>query len=197
MQVLEDIAPYLATIALVTTGVLAVLLLLQWRALRRLRRAQVVILGSHDERDIVEHVQALDSRVRNLRDAVELLTGQLDEHRLHLDEALTNRAIVRYDAFRDAGGEQSASMALLDNHRSGLVVSTIAARDFARLYVKHLDHGVADRELSPEEQRAVDAAVPRPLSAPPGPAGGGTGADGTGADGTGAEDVQRPQGGGG
>jgi len=167
VETLQDIAPYLAAAALAAALALAVLLILQWRALRRLRRAQIVILGTHDERDIVEHVQTLDSRVRNLREAVERLTGELDEHRLHLDEALTNRAIVRYDAFRDTGGEQSASLALLDNHRSGLVVTTIAARDFARLYVKHLDKGVADRELSPEERRAVDAAVPRPLAAQP------------------------------
>ncbi len=87
-------------------------------------------------------------------------------HRLHLDEALTNHAIVRYDAFRDTGGEQSTSIALLDNHRSGIVVSTISARDFARLYVKTLDHGVPDRELSPEELQAVQTAVPAPLAAP-------------------------------
>jgi hypothetical protein len=163
VQTLQDVAPYLAAASLAAALVLAVMVVLQWRAVRRLRRAQVVILGSHDEHDIVEHVQTLDSRVRNLREAVELLTGELDVHRRHLDEALTNRAIVRYDAFRDTGGEQSASLALLDNHRSGLVVTTIAARDFARLYVKHLDRGVADRELSPEEQRAVEAAVPAPL----------------------------------
>ena len=99
--------------------------------------------------------------MRNLREAVEILTDQLDEQKRHLDHALTNRAIVRYDAFRDAGGEQSASFALLDNHRSGVVFSAIAARDFARIYVKHLRDGVADRDLSPEEQQAVAAAVPR------------------------------------
>ena len=109
--------------------------------------------------------QSLDSQVRNLREAVEILTDQLDEHKRHLDHALTNRAIVRYDAFRDAGGEQSASFALLDNYRSGVVFSAIAARDFARIYVKHLSDGVADRDLSPEEQQAVAAAVPRPLAA--------------------------------
>ena len=167
-QTLQDIAPYLAAAALAAALVLAILLALQWRALRRLRRAQVMILGTHDERDIVEHVQTLDSGVRNLREAVERLTAELSEHGRHLDEAMTNRAVVRYDAFRDTGGEQSASVAILDNHRSGLVVSTIAARDFARLYIKHLDHGVPDRELSPEEQRAVETAVPRPLAPPPG-----------------------------
>ncbi len=163
-ETLHDIAPYLAAAALVVAVALAVLLVLQWRALRKLRRAQAVILGNQGERDIVEHVQTLDSGVRNLREAVAILTTELAEHGRHLDEALTNRAVVRYDAFRDAGGEQSASVALLDNHRSGLVVTTIAARDFARLYIKHLDRGEPDRELSPEESQAVEAAVPRPLA---------------------------------
>jgi len=163
VQALSDIAPYLAAAATALCLVLLVFVLLLWRGVRRLRRAQLVILGRSEERDIVAHVENLDSQVRNQREAVEILTDQLDEHKRRLDRALTNRAILRYDAFRDAGGEQSASVALLDNHRSGLVVTTIAARDFARLYIKHLDRGVPDRELSPEERRAVEQAVPRPL----------------------------------
>ena len=130
----------------------------------RLRRAQTVVLGHHEQRDIVAHTEDLDSQVRNLREAVEILTDQLDDQKRHLDHALTNRAIIRYDAFRDAGGEQSASFALLDQYRSGVVFSAIAARDFARIYVKHISEGVADRDLSPEEVQAMEAAVPRPLS---------------------------------
>ena len=163
MQVLTDIAPYVAVGAAALAVVLLVLVIVLWVGLRKLRRAQLVVMGSHDQRDIVAEVVGLDSQVRNLREAVEILTDQLDEHKAELDRALTNRAIVRYDAFRDAGGEQSASFALLDSYRSGVVFSAIAARDFARIYVKHLDHGVSDRELSPEEVEAVAAAVPRPL----------------------------------
>jgi hypothetical protein len=165
MQTLRDIAPYVALGAAVLAVVLLVLVLVLWSTVRRLRRSQSIVLGHHEERDVVAHVVDLDSQVRNLREAVEILTDQLDEHKRHLDHALTNRAIVRYDAFRDAGGEQSASFALLDNHRSGVVFSAIAARDFARIYVKHLSDGVADRDLSPEEQQVVALAVPRPLAA--------------------------------
>ncbi len=165
MQTLRDIAPYAALASVVLSLALLVLVIVLWTSVRRLRRSQLVVMGHHDQRDIVAHVESLDSQVRNLRDAVEILTDQLDEQKRHLDHALTNRAIVRYDAFRDAGGEQSASFALLDNHRSGVVFSAIAARDFARIYVKHLRDGVADRDLSPEEQQAVTAAVPRPLAA--------------------------------
>jgi len=164
MQTLRDIAPYAALAAVALSLALLVLVLVLWSSVRRMRRSQLVVMGHHEERDIVAHVGSLDSQVRNLREAVEILTDQLDEQKRHLDHALTNRAIVRYDAFRDAGGEQSASFALLDNHRSGVVFSAIAARDFARIYVKHLRDGVADRDLSPEEQRAVMTAVPRPLA---------------------------------
>ena len=165
MQTLHDIAPYVALGAAVLAIVLLALVLMLWSTVRHLRRSQSIVLGHHEERDVVAHMVDLDSQVRNLREAVEILTDQLDEHKRHLDRALTNRAIVRYDAFRDAGGEQSASFALLDNHRSGVVFSAIAARDFARIYVKHLDDGVADRDLSPEERQAVALAVPRPLAA--------------------------------
>ena len=124
-----------------------------------------MVLGHHEQRDIVEHTEDLDAQVRNLREAVEIVTDQLDEQKVRLEHALTRRAIVRYDAFRDAGGEQSASFALLDDHRSGVVFSAIAARDFARIYVKHVTDGVADRDLSPEEAQAMQLAVPRPLAA--------------------------------
>jgi hypothetical protein len=165
VHTLRDIAPYVALAAVASCVVLLVLLLVLWRSVRHLRHAQLVIMGHNEQRDIVGHMESLDSQVRNQREAVELLTDQLDEQRRHLDRALTNRAILRYDAFRDAGGEQSASFALLDQYRSGVVFSAIAARDFARIYVKHLRNGVADRDLSPEEEKVVALAVPSPLRA--------------------------------
>jgi hypothetical protein len=163
MQTLRDIAPYVALGSAVLSLVLLILVVVVLVRVAHLRRAQTVVLGHHEQRDIVSHVESLDSQVRNLREAVEILTDQLDDQKRHLDHALTNRAIVRYDAFRDAGGEQSASFALLDAYRSGVVFSAIAARDFARIYVKHLQKGVADRDLSPEEVQVVARAVPNPL----------------------------------
>lgn len=163
METLSDIAPYVALGAAALSLVLLVLVIVLLARVGRLRRAQSVVLGRHEQRDIVAHTEDLDAQVRNLREAVEILTDQLDDQKRHLDRALTNRAIIRYDAFRDAGGEQSASFALLDQYRSGVVFSAIAARDFARIYVKHVTEGVADRDLSPEEAKVMEAAVPRPL----------------------------------
>ena len=165
MQSLRDIAPYLALGASVLALVLLALVVRLLVGQRRLRRAQLAVLGSHGERDLVAHAQDLGEQVRNLRDAVQDLDELLSAHRTELDKAFTRRAIVRYDAFRDIGGEQSASIALLDNNASGLVISMIHSRDYARIYVKQLRQSVPDRALSPEEVDVVEAALAEPASA--------------------------------
>jgi hypothetical protein len=76
-----------------------------------------------------------------------------------VDGCLSHTALVRYNAYEDAGGHQSASLAFLDGGRSGVIMSAIQGRDYARIYVKQLDRGKASVALSPEEQEAVDRAM--------------------------------------
>jgi hypothetical protein len=78
-----------------------------------------------------------------------------------IDGAVTNTSVVRYDAYEDTGGQQSASFAFLDQTRTGTIVTAIQGRDYARIYVKDLDRGKASIALSPEEQEAVERAMGR------------------------------------
>ena len=65
-------------------------------------------------------------------------------------------------------GRQSASIALLDTTRSGIVLSSIHHRDQARLYAKQVRDGEAEIALSPEEEEAVRLALAGELQeAPP------------------------------
>ena len=162
MQTLRDIAPYLALGAVATDVVLLVVVIALARRQGRLRRAQQAVLGVHGERDLVAHAHDLADQVHNLRDAVEGLEARLDTYKTHLRTAFTRRALVRYDAFRDIGGQQSASIALLDDTSSGLVISMIHSRDYARIYVKQLRQSVPDLALSPEEIQVVEAAMAQP-----------------------------------
>ena len=61
--------------------------------------------------------------------------------------------MLRYDALEGAGGRQSVTIALMDASRSGLMLSAIQGRDYARIYVKEVRDGLSDVELSPEEMR--------------------------------------------
>ena len=72
---------------------------------------------------------------------------------------IAHRALVRYDAYNELSGHQSMSIALLDDERSGIVLSCIHHRDQARVYGKQVHGGRGELELSPEEAEAVRLAL--------------------------------------
>jgi hypothetical protein len=126
--------------------------------LRNVRRAQKVMIGNGTG-DLVDFAISLQARIDDLHRAVDEVAAGLSRIDKRVDGCLSHTSIVRYDAYEDAGGHQSASLAFLDAARSGVVVSAIQGRDYARIYVKELDRGRASVALSPEEQQAVDRAM--------------------------------------
>ncbi len=126
--------------------------------LRRMREAQMVLLGG-GKADLVDFAVSLQARIDDLHRAVDEIAAGLARLDKRIDGCLSHTSIVRYDAYEDAGGHQSASLAFLDAVRSGIVVSAIQGRDYARIYVKELDRGRPSVALSPEEQEAVERAM--------------------------------------
>jgi hypothetical protein len=102
---------------------------------------------------------SLQGRIDDLHRAVDEVAAGLARVDRRVDGSLARTAVVRYDAYAGTGGHQSASVALLDAARTGVVVSAIQGRDYARIYVKELERGRPSVALSPEEQEAVDRAM--------------------------------------
>jgi hypothetical protein len=111
------------------------------------------------ELDLVGHAAALQRQFEALHDYVQDAAQQLGDRlamaEQRLDGTVAYRALVRYDAYGEMSGQQSTSIALLDAHHSGLVLSSIHHRDQARLYAKQIREGQAEFELSPEEHEAI------------------------------------------
>jgi hypothetical protein len=152
----------LALVALVLAIVVAV-------KIRRLRANQLAVLGGADKRDLVAHAARLETGFSDLRDWVEdslagseTRMGTLEQR---IDGAIAHAGLVRYDAYNELSGAQSSSLALLDAHHSGVVLTSIVHRDQARIYLKQMTRGEAEIELSPEEQQAIDRALGTPAQA--------------------------------
>jgi len=131
-----------------------------WQRLRAVRRSQQAILGGSTA-DVVDFAVSLQGRIDDLHRAVDEVAGGLTRVDRRIDGSVTNTSVVRYDAYEDAGGQQSASFAFLDATRTGTVVTAIQGRDYARVYVKELERGKPSLALSPEEAEAVERAMAR------------------------------------
>ena len=154
----ESAAPWFAGAAALAAAFALLLALAFYVKLRRVREAQAVLLGSGKD-DLVDFAVSLQARIDDLHRAVDEIAAGLSRLDRRVDGCLSRTSIVRYDAYEDAGGHQSASLAFLDAARSGVVVSAIQGRDYARVYVKELDRGRPSIALSPEEQEAVNRAM--------------------------------------
>jgi Protein of unknown function (DUF4446) len=150
----------IAIAAAVVAGLALAVALLLWIRVSRVRSTQVVLLGTGSA-DLVDFAVSLQGRIDDLHRAVDEVAAGLSRVDRRVDGALTNTAVVRYDAYEGTGGQQSASVAFLDATRTGTVVTAIQGRDYARIYVKDLDRGRSSVALSPEEQEAVDRAMAR------------------------------------
>jgi hypothetical protein len=151
-------AEWIAIGASVAAVVAIVVAVLAWSKLNAVRSAQAVLLGGGKE-DLVDFAVSLQGRIDDLLRAVDEVAAGLSRVDRRVDTAVSKTSLVRYDAYEGAGGQQSASIALLDAGRSGVVVSAIQGRDYARIYVKELDHGRPSVALSPEEEQAVERAM--------------------------------------
>jgi hypothetical protein len=161
----DDLTTTQGIVALAAAGVGVVALL--WVIvlavkLRRVRAAQKTVLGE-GQADLVAHAAQIQEAFVQLRDWVEETATRLEERMATAEErtdgCVAYTSLVRYDAMGEMSGQQSSTMALLDSHRTGVVVSSILHRDQARVYVKQVRDGESELELSPEELQAIEAAM--------------------------------------
>lgn len=94
--------------------------------------------------ETAKQVQATDQGVRRLELA----------SRYHIQ----NLGIIRYNPFHDTGGDQSFAIALVDDHGTGVALSSLHSRGATRVYAKPLVEWESTYSLSDEEQQAIEQA---------------------------------------
>ncbi len=106
--------------------------------------------------------------VKGLREVVEILEKtnhkieELSQRISELEkdnERILTAGVVRYNAFSQTGGNQSFSLALIDEEESGFVVTSLYRDDKSRIFIKPIEEGKSEYKLSPEEKKAINRAA--------------------------------------
>ena len=165
-------APGIVALAAAAAALIALIWLLVLSfSFRRVRSAQKVVLGDHGQTDLVAHASDLQHAFEALHARVEDVAAHLDERMAaaedRLDGAIAYRSLVRYDAYGEMSGHQSTTIALLDADHNGVVLSSIAHRDTARLYCKQIHaRAAASTSSRPRRKRPCGSRWPAARSGP-------------------------------
>ena len=106
-----------------------------------------------------EAVGVLLERIERLERAARSLNGTDRRQQVQIEGSVRRVGVLRYDAFEDVGGRLSFSCALLDEHGTGVVITSINGRQETRVYAKPVARGGSTYNLSLEEEEAIRQAM--------------------------------------
>ena len=78
-----------------------------------------------------------------------------------ISSCIQKAGILRYNAFRDVGGDLSFTMALLDREDNGIVLNGIYGSESSNIYAKPIKKRQSTYQLSDEEKYAIELAQQR------------------------------------
>jgi hypothetical protein len=147
----------LATALLLACVALAALLRLS-RQVGQVRLASQA-LGNGGLHGLDQVLREQELRVRHVDDRASDLERRSGDIERRLAGAIQHINVVRFNPFRDTGGDQSFVIALLDDEGSGVLVTALHSRAETRVYAKAVTEGSSDYPLTDEELAAIRAAV--------------------------------------
>lgn len=154
---LTYLGPILGVLLLLLLGLIALVVFLSIR-LRRLEASYRELTtgtdGGNLEAVLEAHVREVRLATKRAQEADELARRLERASRAHLQRV----GFLRFNPFRDAGGDQSFAVVLSDQDGNGVVVSSLHSRDATRVYGKPLAAWESAYPLTEEEQRAITKA---------------------------------------
>ncbi len=126
--------------------------------LNRLRRLYRSALDMKDLDDLEKIIAWHRQAEQDLERRVAVLEEAMAEARIESRAFLRHCVLERYRAFRDIGGDQSFSLALLDGQANGIILTSIYGRDESRVFAKSIKEGESTHPLSDEERHVLAAA---------------------------------------
>lgn len=117
------------------------------------------MFGGKKARELEGVLREVMQELHSLQNSREVLERYLASVETRLKRSAQHIGVVRFNPFPDAGGDQSFAIAIMDEEKDGMVISSLYGRETSRIYAKPLEHGRSRYQLSREEMQAIEQAV--------------------------------------
>lgn len=105
-----------------------------------------------------ENLKEVLSQFKDLEINFEKLSEEFENLKKENQLSIKKIGLVRFNPFKEIGGDQSFSVALLDDNDSGIVITSLYSREGNRVYGKSIKGGQSEYLLSAEEKQAMQIA---------------------------------------
>jgi len=97
--------------------------------------------------------------LKKLEDNFEKVSKELADFKQASKKDLRKVGMIRFNPFKEGGGDQSFSIAVLDDGNNGFVLTSLYSNTINRIYSKPVVNGISSYSLSQEEKEAINKAI--------------------------------------
>lgn len=163
MELLEQLGIDLGYLCIGMAGLMMLLFILFFILLIRqnglIRKYRNFMKGDKDVKTLEKMIESRLGEIEGLEMKNEALVKKILEVEDILWGTYQKMAIVKYDAFREMGGNLSFVLVMLDRNHNGFLLNSVHSREACYTYMKEIVKGNAKVELSNEEKQALDQAI--------------------------------------
>lgn len=127
--------------------------------LNRMKRRYDLMLRGTEDLNLEEYLTLIGKTLNKHDEQLKNVHTEALTQGEQLQNAMTKAGFLRYSVFDDETARRSWSFALLDRHDNGVLITTLFGRSGSTTFAKEIQNGIADQELSSEEEQALRKAL--------------------------------------
>lgn len=155
-ETLDSFIIEILLIALLLTLLAIIIVIINFRRTTKIIKKYKKMMRGMDNKNLeymllnhLETVEKVDNKINEL-------DHNIIQMRKQLETCIQNVGIVRYNPFEQMGSDQSFSVALLNKHGDGVVLTGLYSRESSAIFAKPIIDKKSKYPLSEEEKKAIE-----------------------------------------
>ncbi len=150
----------------VILAIMAILIIVEYALIKsmnnKLRRQKQrydhLLRGNNAELNLEEVLVSINDQLEKSHKEIRTIDQRAIDAKDKTMGAVSNMAVVNYDAFDGQTNQLSFSLCLLDNFHNGIILTNLYSNDGSTIYVKEIINGSSEKDLSQNELEALNKA---------------------------------------
>ena len=139
--------------------IFCILMIIQMVKISKLKKKYSIFMQGKDAKSMEQDVIGLYEDNKFIKISMEKNKKDINELYKKIESSFQKMGIVKYDAFKQMGGQLSFSLALLDENDSGFIINSVHSTDGCYSYSKEIKNVQCEILLGEEEKQALDMAM--------------------------------------
>lgn len=123
--------------------------------IRSLNKLKNIFFAGKTAGSLEDVLLNISDQIKKIQSEQQVAGNKIQELVYRLGFSVQKVGVIKFNPFADSGGNFSFSLALLDEHNSGIILTSMHGREQNRIYTKILLGGKSEIKLTEEEQKAV------------------------------------------